>query len=243
MSIKLENVCYTYEKDKPILNDINLEISSGEFISILGANGSGKTTLALLLNGLIPNIIGGKFSGNVYVDELDTRLNNIGVLSKKVGIVFQDPDLIIFNLTVYEEVAFGINNLKLDNVEKRVNKALNEVDLSEFKDRDPNNISEGQKQKLCIACVLGMGTDYIVLDEPISHLDFNNSKLIYNLLKELNSQGKTIITIEHDTDFVSKYADRAIVLNEGTIKLDGPPKKILSKSQEVEKYGVKPIYN
>jgi len=223
------------------LDQIDLEINKNDFTAILGKNGSGKTSLTYCINGLIPHAIPGKLSGNVFIDGKNTKDISIGEISKSVGSVFQDPDLVIFNLTVEEEVAFGVHNLKLDNPKKRVKDAIKKVGLEGFEKRDPQSLSGGQKQLLCIACVLAMGTDYIVLDEPISNLDYSNSILVYKILYSLHKQGKTIIVVEHDTDMVWEYATKTIIVDKHKIIKNGPTKQILNDGRGLMSLGIRPI--
>ena len=241
MSIVIDSVSFQYDSKNIVLDSINLEIKENDFVAILGKNGSGKTSLTYCINGLIPHAIPGKLSGNIYVDCNNTKKISIGEISKKIGTVFQDPDLVIFNLTVEEEVSFGVYNLKLDSPEERIKKALKIVGLKGFEKRDPQSLSGGQKQLLCIACVLAMGTDYIILDEPISNLDYLNANLVYQILKSIHQQGKTIIVVEHDTDMVWKNSTKTIILDNHQIIKNGPTKQILKNNQELISLGIRPI--
>ena len=241
MSIVIDSVSFQYESKKIILDSIKLEIKKGDFVAILGKNGSGKTSLVSCINGLIPHAIPGKLTGNIFIDDKNTRDQSIGEISKKVGTVFQNPDLVIFNLTVEEEVAFGVNNLNLDNPEKRVRDALKTVGLIGFEKRDPQSLSGGQKQLLCIACVLAMGTDYIILDEPISNLDYSNAKLVYQILKSIHKKGKTIIVVEHDTDMVWENSTKTIIIEDHKIIMSGLTKQVLKNNQKLISLGIRPI--
>lgn len=241
MSIVIDSVSFQYHPKQKILESVNLEINKNDFIAILGKNGSGKTSLLYCLNGLIPHAISGKLSGNIYVDGKNTKKISIGEISSKVGTVFQDSNLVIFNLTVEDEISFGINNLKLNHPEKRVCEALKTVGLEGFEKRNPHDLSEGQKQLLCIACVLAMGTDYIILDEPISNLDYLNAQLVYEVLKSLHQQGKTIITVEHDTDMVWKNSTRTVILDNYRIVENGPTKQVLKNNEKLISLGIRPV--
>ena len=232
MSIVIDSVSFQYDSKNTILDSINLEIKKNDFIAILGKNGSGKTSLTYCINGLIPHAISGKLSGNIYVDGKNTKKISIGEISKKIGTVFQDPDLVIFNLTVEEEVSFGVYNIK---------KGLKTVALNGFEKRDPQSLSGGQKQLLCIACVLAMGTDYIILDEPISNLDYLNSQLVYEVLKSLHQQGKTIIVIEHDTNMVWANSTSVIVVDNHQIVENGPTKQVLKDNEKLISLGIRPV--
>lgn len=241
MSIVVDSVSFRYDSKDMILDSINLEIKENDFVAILGKNGSGKTSLTYCINGLVPHAIPGKLTGNIYIDGKNTKKISIGEISKKVGTVFQDPDLVIFNLTVEEEVSFGVYNLKLDHPEERVKKALETVGLEGFEKRDPQSLSSGQKQLLCIACVLAMGTDYIILDEPISSLDYLNAQLIYKVLTFLHQQGKTIIVIEHDTNMVWANTKKTIIINNHQVVKSGLTKQILKNNQELISFGIRPV--
>ncbi|MEI6533258.1 MAG: ABC transporter ATP-binding protein [Candidatus Roizmanbacteria bacterium] len=240
--IFLNNITYRYHKNHDILKNITLTIHQGEFICILGKNGSGKTTLGYCLNGIIPHSFAGKLDGSITINGEETKQSSIGEIAKTIGTIAQDPDLMLFNMTVYEEIAFGINNLELDNVEERIREALHQVGLTGFEKRDPNTLSEGQKQLLCIACTLAMGTEILLLDEPISHLDYINGIQVYELLKQLHKDGKTIIIIEHETDVVWDYAERVLIIEEGSIVADGKAQEILQQHEMLKQYGIKPTY-
>jgi len=237
--IGIRNLSFSYGK-KEILKGIDLSIGKGEFVGIIGPVGSGKSTLLLTMNGVIPNLITGNFKGEVHACGMNTKTSKVSEISKNVGIVLQDPNSQIFSLRVRDEVAFALENRKLpkNEVERRVNKYLALFGLQSMKDQDPNNLSEGQKQKLAIASTLAMEPEVILLDEPSSSLDFGGAAELYKLLGELNSKGVTIVVVEHDTEMLVENVRRVLVLKDNRIELDGPAEKILS-NPKVEKYGVK----
>ncbi len=237
--ITLQNVSFCYQKNTKILDDINLEIKKGEFLGITGINGSGKSTFTYLLNGLIPHATKGYMKGSIHIDGISTASDGISTLSRKVGMVFQNPDFSLFNLTVNEEVKFGLENFKLGNYEERIDRALNQVGLHDFKDRDPQTLSFGQKQKLNLACVLALDTDYIVLDEPTAMLDYKSSVELYQILEKLHKNKKTIIVVEHDTDFLWKYSTKTIILDKNKIKTYGTTQKVLSDKEMLKLLGIK----
>jgi len=239
--INLQNVSFSYPQGKKILKNISLKIKSGDFLGITGINGSGKSTLAHLLNGLIPHQIPGKLTGKILIDGISTSQENVPFFAKKVGMVFQNPDFSLFNLTVKEELLFGLKNLKLDNKEKRFKSALKTVSLTGFINRDPQTLSFGEKQKVCLASVLALDTDYLVLDEPTSMLDYKNSLEIYQILAKLNNQGKTIVTIDHNTDLLNQFTKKAVILDQGKIKIQGPANTVFKRSSMLKKLGIKPI--
>jgi len=237
--ITFKNVSFKYSQETKEIDLVNITIPKGSFYGITGVNGSGKTTLSLMINGLIPHHVGGVLTGNILIDGVNSRSKPVSFFSKKVGMVFQNPDFMIFNLTVEEEIAFGLSNLGMDKILERTSKALSLVGLEGFEKRDPHTLSFGQKQKLCLAAVLAMETDYIVLDEPSSMLDYKSSIHLYTLLAALHKKGKTIIIIEHDTDYLYSFADRTIVLNEGRIEIEGDSKYVFGKKELLKQLGIK----
>jgi energy-coupling factor transport system ATP-binding protein len=237
--IVIENVSVSYEKNKNQLEKINLAIKKGTFLGITGVNGSGKTTLIQLLNGLIPHEIPAKLTGNVFIDGINTRTKPVSFFAKEIGMLFQNPDFMLFNLTVAEEIAFGLNNLKLSNQPERIKQALIAVGLAGYENRDPQTLSFGQKQKVALACVLAVDTPYIVLDEPVAMLDYHSAVNLYNVLAELNNHGKTIIVVEHDTDFLLSHAQEVAIIDKGRIVMHDASKNIFSKKAELKKLGIK----
>jgi len=237
--IIFDKVSFSYEKGSYQLININLHIRKGTFLGVTGVNGSGKTTLTLLMNGLIPQQIKGNFKGNVYIDGINSREKPVSYFAKSVGLVFQNPDFMLFNLTVKEEIEFGLKNLQLEKHEGRISKVLRTIGMAEYERRDPQTLSLGQKQKICLAAVLAQDPDYIVLDEPTAMLDYRSAVNLYKLLKSLNQQGKTIIIVEHDTDFLNEYSDQMIVLDQGRIALKGKTKIVLSETKKLGQIGIK----
>jgi energy-coupling factor transport system ATP-binding protein len=237
--ISIQNVSFAYTKNDPVLKNISFEIKPGIFLGITGVNGSGKSTFSYLLNGLIPHLIKGKLTGNVSINGISTKSESVAFFAKKVGMVFQNPDFSIFNLTVREEIEFGLKNLKLDNRQARVKKALKAVNMTDYIDRDPQTLSLGEKEKVSLAAILALETDYIVLDEPTAQLDYKSSIELYKILSSLNKQGKTIITIEHDTDFLSEFASQIMILDKGKIEASGQTRKVLSDKNMLSKLGIK----
>lgn len=237
--IEIKNVNFGYRKNAPILRNISLAIKKGSFLGITGVNGSGKSTFTYLLNGLIPHFIYGQLTGDISVDDISTKTQKVAFFAGKVGMVFQNPDFSLFNLSVSEELEFGLDNLKMGNKEERLKKALNLVGLDGFGERDPQTLSLGQKQKVSLATVLALDTDYIVLDEPTAMLDYKSSLELYLILRKLNNKGKTIIVVEHDTDFLKQFAQDMVIINEGSILRHGPAAEILSETKLLKKLGIK----
>ena len=238
-TIKVNGVSYSYSigegRTIKALKNISFEVGAGEFIALVGMNGSGKSTIAKLLNGLyIPS------QGTVLVDGIDTAVDDtIFDVRKKVGIVFQNPDNQAVATIVEDDVAFGPENLGLprEQIVRRVNQALIDVDMVDFKDRTFSKLSGGQKQRVAIAGILAMLPEVIVLDEATSMLDPKGRKEIMEIIKKLNGMGISIINITHHMD-EAVLADRIIVLKNGSIISDGTPEEIFA-SKVVEEAGLK----
>lgn len=235
--IELKNVKFRYddENEDYILKDISLKINKGEFVSILGKNGSGKSTLAKLLNAqIIPN------EGSVLIDDIDTQSTDIWAIRQKVGMVFQNPDNQIVATVVEEDVAFGPENLGIENPElrQRVDAALETVGMESYAKHAPHMLSGGQKQRVAIAGVLAMNPEVIVFDEPTAMLDpTGRQDVIGHAIKLNKEQGKTVINITH---FMNEavLSDRVIVMSEGKIVMDGSPKEVFSQVDLIHKYGL-----
>ncbi|MCX6777821.1 MAG: ABC transporter ATP-binding protein [Candidatus Micrarchaeota archaeon] len=238
-AVGLSKISFSYPGSRQILRDVSLRIKKGEFAGIIGNVGCGKTTLLMCMNGTIPNVVKGEFSGEsrLFGEKLEGRPP--AEVWGSAGLVFQNPDDQIFAPTLDEEVAFGLRNAKLSEseVKIRVASALEFAGLSNLASADPCNLSQGQKQKLCIASVVAMGPKLILLDEPSSSLDNKSAEEVYALLDSLNKKGTTIIVVEHDTERLAKYARRIIVIENGGIALDGG-REVLA-SPKIEKMGLK----
>ena len=235
--IKIDQVTHIYYGDKEnetvSLSDISLDIHNGDFIAIIGANGSGKSTLAKHLNGLLlPS------KGDIIVDNYNTKdKGNIWEIRKKVGMVFQNPDNQLVATTVEDDIAFGLENVGMEENEmkRRVEWALNLVDMLDLRNSEPHLLSGGQKQKVVIAGALAMRTSYLVLDEPTSMLDPKGRKEVLDIIKKLNrEEGITIIYITH---FMSEAAEfgKIIVLDNGKIVLSGSPKTIFINGEALDR--------
>ncbi|MBS7655324.1 ATP-binding cassette domain-containing protein [Candidatus Bathyarchaeota archaeon] len=231
--ILIKDLTFTYSGlNKTSIKNVNFNASQGEFIVLTGPSGCGKTTLCRCLNGLIPNFYPGEMRGEVYVCGLNTQEHSTSELAKHVGFVFQNPENQLFSLTIERDVAFGLENLGIPKkeIKERVDWALNVIGINDLKDKAPYELSGGQQQKAAIATVLAMKPEIIVLDEPTSFLDPKSALEILKVIRNLNKQFKiTIVLVEHRLDFVSQFADRIVIMNEGEIVLDGRPSKVLSE--------------
>lgn len=237
--ISIENLTYTYpEQEKPSIRDINLEIEKGEYLVIMGPNGAGKTTLCLHLNGVIPNVLGGKLRGKLTVMGLDTRRHHVYELAQYVGMVLQDPEAQLFTSNVRSEAAFAAENLGVprDKMTERIEWALEVVRLQDFTERPPSQLSGGQKQRLAIAAALVMQPSILVLDEPTSQLDPIGAEEVFSVLRDLNQElDLTVVISSHKSEYACRFADRIIVLDQGKILASGPPPHVFSKVELMDK--------
>ena len=234
--ITIDNLTFEYsvsEGDNKIkaLDNINLDIYEGSFTAIIGKNGSGKSTLAKNLNGLlIPT------SGTVFVDGYDTTDDDsIWEIRQRAGMVFQNPDNQLVSSIVEDDVAFGPENLGIDpkEIRRRVDKALEDVNMGQYKQKAPHLLSGGQKQRIAIAGVVAMKPKIIIFDEPTAMLDPKGRKEIMKIISELHSEGITVILITHFMEEVVN-ADRVIIMSEGKVLLDGTPEEVFSKADVIK---------
>ncbi len=246
--ISVENLSFRYRRASDYaLRDVSFDLRKGEFLGITGPSGSGKSTLCLALNGIIPNSIKGEFQGHVRVrdlngNEFDTRETPVSRLSTVVGLILQNPDSQLFNMTVEDEVAFGLENLGLDpnEIERRVRWALETSGLRGLENEFPPNLSGGQKQRLAIAAVFAMRPAVLVLDEPTSQLDPLGREEVLGLLSLLRREyGITVVLVEHHSDYILRHADRILVMNRGRIVLNGTPSEVAEEAGFLKKLGIK----
>jgi energy-coupling factor transporter ATP-binding protein EcfA2 len=218
--IEVSNLTYAYrDAAEPALTDVHLSVARGTVTLIVGATGSGKSTLLYSLNGLIPHVFGGKFSGSVRVDGLSPQETPIRELSKTVGTVFQNPDTQIFMLRVEDDVAFGCENLMLplEEIVSRRDDALKSMGLWEARRKETFKLSGGQKQRLAIAAIYAMGPQVFLFDEPMADLDLQGRRAFIEILKTLKAQGKTILVAEHQYEDLLPLADRVVTLEKGGV--------------------------
>ncbi len=230
--ISLDKVSFTYRSGRQALDMVDLNIQGGDFVAIMGENGAGKTTLAKHLNGLLKPTI-----GRVLVDGEDTRKVSVAHLSRKVGLVFQNPDHLLFSETVRDEVGFALKNFgfPLEVVEKQVVRTLEALDLTEYADTSPFLLSGGERKRVALASILAWEPDYLVLDEPTIGQDYQQKERLRNFILQLYSQGKAVVMITHDVEFVAESNPKVILLSNGRIVAQGDADKILSRDELVEK--------
>ncbi|MGV8146588.1 MAG: ABC transporter ATP-binding protein [Alkaliphilus sp.] len=235
--VRSDDFCFKYTGRKlAALTNINLEILESETTLLLGPSGSGKSTLALSLNGLVPQKISGKVHGDMYISGMNTQEREIDVLTQEVGILFQDPEAQFVTMTVEHEIAFGLENLCIPQIEMdaRIDESLSQVGMLHCRHRELDKLSGGEKQRVAIACLLAMRPKILVFDEPTANLDPIGTRQVFNTICELKKSNKyTIIIVEHKLDELIDLIDRLVVLApNGTILADGSPYVVFNESIE-----------
>ena len=225
---ELRNVSYRYPTGDYALKNVNMDIYEGERVAIVGPNGAGKTTLLQILDGLIP-AEGYVKAFDMVLDEQTLRSDKMFEFRKKVGLVFQDPDIQLFSPTVFDDIAFGPLHMDVskEEVVRRVEKALKLMGIEKLKDKHPYNLSGGEKRKAAIATVLSIDPNVILLDEPTADLDPKSKNELIEIMNALNEEGKTIVIATHDIDAIPKIADRVYVINK-TVLACGTPRDIFT---------------
>ncbi len=234
--LKVENIHFTYNGEKEALDGVNLDIYEGERIAVLGSNGAGKSTFFLNINGVLKSEEGQIF----YRGEKITK-KNLNHLRKNVGIVFQDADNQIIASTVMAEVSFGPMNLKLprEEVVRRVDKALEYMNISDFKERPPHYLSGGEKKRVSIADIIAMESEIIIFDEPTAALDPQNAAMLEEVLDKMGKEGRTLLISTHDVDFAYRWAERMIVFCDGKIIADDTPLNVFKQEDILERANLK----
>jgi energy-coupling factor transport system ATP-binding protein len=240
--IKIKDLSFTYPgQQNPSLKNINLQINGGDFLAVIGGNGSGKSTLCKALNGLIPHFFDGDYSGEVEVCGLNTIHSGISELAMKIGYVYQDFENQIVRPTVLDDASFACLNYAMPDYEARGRKALEMTGLEHRTGDYIWQLSGGLKHLLALSGAISLSPDILILDEPIAHLDPCHAKKIYNTLKSLNeNHGKTIIVIEHHTDFIAEYCKNVVILKDGQALWKKPAKEALNRIEELESCSIFP---
>ena len=237
---KIENVNYKYPlEDKQALKNINIEIKKGEFWAVIGKNGSGKTTFCNMLRRFVPDFYKGELTGKITLEDKELKDYSQKELVQKIGFVFQNPFTQISGVkdTVFEEIAYGLENLGLDKEEiiSRIEKILKLLEIEKLRDRNPYDLSGGQKQRVALASIIAMDPDILVIDEPTSQLDPKGTEDIFKIINLMANEGKTIILVEHKLELIAEYAQNILVLDEGEIILSGKAKEVLNNKILLEK--------
>lgn len=234
MPVAFEQVSFSYDGERDALEDIDLVVDDGEFLGVIGHTGSGKSTLVQLMNALLVPT-----AGRVLVDGMDTRERKLRrKVRTTIGLAFQYPETQLFANTVAEDVAFGPRNLDLpdDEVDRRVREALERVgmDYAEVAQRSPFDLSGGQQRRVALAGILAMEPRVLVLDEPAAGMDPATVSEIRAYLRELNDQGLTIVLVSHSMDDVAELCSHIIVLDHGTLHMQGTPAELFTAQNAAE---------
>ena len=235
--IRVEDVSYTYPSGVQALNGVSLTIHKGEFVAIMGENGAGKTTLVKHFNGLLrPQ------KGRIMVDDVDVSQVSVASLARKVGLVFQNPDDQLFSENVESEISFALNNFGFEKevVEKRVDWALNLLNLEQYRKSSPFILSGGERKRVALASVLAWDPEIVVLDEPTIGQDYAQKEKLRHFLMQLRTQGKTTIIVTHDVEFVAECKPRIVLMADGGIIADGSTKEIMTNAEAMERASVSP---
>ncbi|MFI3173430.1 MAG: energy-coupling factor transporter ATPase [Eubacteriales bacterium] len=243
--IKIEGLKYRYPETTDLaLDDISFTVKKGEFLGIIGENGAGKSTLCQAILGLVPQFYKGAYGGSVVVDGLNASEIPVYEMCQKVGLVFQNP----FNQlsgakdNVFEEVAFGLQNLGVEpeEIKRKVESVLHKLEIYEYKDKNPFELSGGQMQRVAIASILAMEPPVIILDEPTSQLDPAGSEEVFHIVELLKQTGITIIMVEHKIHKLTRYCDKIMVLQQGKLVAIDTPKQIFARD-DLEELGIQPL--
>lgn len=237
MQIELRDVRFVYPSGVEALRGVSFSVAPGERVAIVGQNGAGKTTLAKQLNGLLKPT-----SGEVRVGDWTTADHSTAQMAARVGYVFQNPDDQLFKGHVRAEVAVGPTNLRLsaEQVEAQVKSALELLELTDKGDTNPYDLTPTWRKRVAIAAVLAMNTPIVVLDEPTTGQDERNVRYLGGIVERLAGEGKSVIAVSHDIDFVADYFDRVIAMGEGRVLLDGRANEVFGQEETLESTFVQP---
>jgi len=235
--IEVRNVYFTYPSGVEALKGVSLRIDRGEFVAIMGQNGAGKTTLVKHFNGLLRPT-----KGEVLVDGVNTKDVSVATLARKVGYVFQNPDHQLFCETVEQEIAFALKNFGFDeeSIKRRVDWALNLLGLSQYRESSPFMLSGGERKRLALASVLAWDPEVVILDEPTIGQDYAQKEKLRQFILQLRAQGKTIVIVTHDVEFVADCSPRVVLMANGRIVADGKAEKILTNPKLLAEASVIP---
>jgi len=235
--IRVENLKHVYPNGVVAVNGVNVKISQGEQVSVVGQNGSGKTTLVKHWNGLLKPT-----DGKVFVGELDSQENSVNVLARTVGYVFQNPNHQIFAASVKDELEFGLKNIGLqkEEIDSRVEYISSEFGLTEFLDINPYRLGFSLRKSVGMASIIAMEPDVIILDEPTTGQDYLGIKAIRGSIKKLREQGKTVIVVSHDMPLVAEDTDRVLVMCDTELIFDGAPSKLFATESILKRTNLLP---
>lgn len=227
----VEDVHFCYQSGVEALKGVSLTVKNGEFVAIMGQNGAGKTTLVKHFNGLLKPT-----SGKVRVDDVETNKTSVASLARNVGFVFQNPDHQLFSETVEEEIAFALKNFGYapEVIENRITWAVNLLGLTQYRKTSPFMLSGGERKRVALASVLAWDPEILILDEPTIGQDHQQKENLRQFIMQMQSQGRTIVIVTHDVEFVAECNPRVVLMREGKIMADGEGKDILTNPALLE---------
>ena len=237
--ISIKDLSYQYPTgESDVLRNITLDIEKGKFYAIIGANGAGKTSLCNAIRGFIPHFYKGDLRGEILIEGKDIREWELGELSEKIGYVFQNPFTQISGVkdTVFEEIAFGLENLGIeeDLIRERVADVIKVLDIEYLQEKNPFELSGGQKQRIALASIIVMEPDILVIDEPTSQLDPQGTEAVFSIIEMMKKKGKTIILIEHKMELIAEYSDYVVVMKDGEAVMQGATEEVLTDERALE---------
>lgn len=226
---------FSYSSGVEALKGVSLTVRDGEFVAIMGQNGAGKTTLIKQFNGLLKPT-----KGRVLVDGIETTKTSVAALARKVGFVFQNPDHQLFSESVEEEIAFALKNFgyKPEVIEELVTWAVTLLDIGQYRKTSPFMLSGGERKRVALASVLAWDPQVLVLDEPTIGQDHQQKENLRQFILQMQTQGKTVITVTHDVEFVAECNPRVVLMREGKILADGEGKNILTDAAVLEQSSI-----
>lgn len=233
--LTVEDVHFSYASGVEALKGVNLTVKKGEFVAIMGQNGAGKTTLVKHFNGLLKPT-----KGKVLVDDVETSKTSVATLARNVGFVFQNPDHQLFSETVEDEISFALKNFGYEPsvIEDRITWAVNLLGLSQYRKTSPFMLSGGERKRVALASVLAWDPQVLILDEPTIGQDHQQKENLRQFIVQLQTQGKTIVIVTHDVEFVAECNPRVILMREGKIVGDGEGKDILTNQEALEQSSI-----
>ncbi len=229
--IEAENVHYSYPNKVEALKGVSITIKDGEFVAIMGQNGAGKSTFVKHFNGLLKPSV-----GTVCADGIETTKTSVAKLARNVGFVFQNPDHQLFSETVEDEIAFALKNFGFEPkvIEDRVTWALNLLSLTPYRKTSPFLLSGGERKRVALASVLAWDPKTLILDEPTIGQDHKQKEILRQFILQMQTQGKTVVIVTHDVEFVAESNPRVVLMKEGKIVADGTGKEILTDPAMLE---------
>ena len=233
--LNVENIRFSYPSGIEALKGVSITINDGEFVAIMGQNGAGKTTLVKHFNGLLKPTV-----GKVVVDGIETTKSSVAALAKDVGFVFQNPDHQLFSETVEEEIAFALKNFGYEEkvIEDRITWAVNLLGLAQYRKTSPFMLSGGERKRVALASVLAWNPKTLIRDEPTIGQDHQQKENLRQFIMQMQTQGKTVVVVTHDVEFVAECDPRVVLMREGKIVADGNGKDILTNQELLEESSI-----